>query len=82
MIEFDGIMRNSRVWLNVEYVGGWPYGYTSFVLDLTDKVKRGGQNQIAVRAENQDYSSRWYPGSGIYRNVWLTFTRPVHIAHF
>ena len=82
MIEFDGIMRNSRVWLNGEYVGGWPYGYTSFVLDLTDKVKRGGQNQIAVRAENQDYSSRWYPGSGIYRNVWLTFTRPVHIAHW
>ena len=81
-IEFDGVMRNSKVWFNGDYVGGWPYGYTSFVLDLTDKVKRGGENQIAVRVENQDYSSRWYPGSGIYRNVWLTYTQPVHIAHW
>ncbi len=81
-IEFDGIMRNSKVWLNGEYVGGWPYGYTSFVLDLTDKVNRGGENQMAVRVENQDYSSRWYPGSGIYRNVWLTYTQPVHIAQW
>lgn len=82
MIEFDGVMRNSKVWLNGEYVGGWPYGYTSFVLDLTDKVIRGGENQIAVRVENQDYSSRWYPGAGIFRNVWLTYTQPVHIAHW
>jgi beta-galactosidase len=81
-IEFDGVMRNSKVWVNGEYVGGWPYGYTSFVLDLTDKLVRGGENQIAVRVENQDYSSRWYPGSGIYRNVWLSYTQPVHIAQW
>ncbi len=81
-IEFDGVMRNSKVWLNGEYVGGWPYGYTSFVLDLTEKIRRGGENQLAVRVENQDYSSRWYPGSGIYRNVWLTYTQPVHVAHW
>jgi len=82
MIEFDGIMRNSKVWLNGEYIGGWPYGYTSFAMDLTDKINRNGENLLAVRVENQDSSSRWYPGSGIYRNVWLTFTNPVHVAHW
>lgn len=81
-IEFDGIMRNSRVWLNGEYVGGWPYGYTSFALDLSSAVKRGAKNEIAVRVENQDFSSRWYPGSGIYRNVWLTYSNNVHVAHW
>jgi len=81
-IEFDGIMRNSRVWLNGEYVGGWPYGYTSFALDLTGLVNRGESNEIAIRVENQDFSSRWYPGSGIYRNVWLTYSQYVHIAHW
>jgi beta-galactosidase len=82
LIEFDGIMRNSKIWLNGEYVGGWPYGYTSFAIDLSEKIKRGGENLIAVRVENQDSSSRWYPGSGIYRNVWLTYTNTVHIAHW
>ena len=81
-IEFDGIMRNSKVWLNGEYIGGWPYGYTSFALDITDKIKRGSKNLIAVSVENQDHSSRWYPGSGIYRNVWLTETDPVHVDHW
>jgi beta-galactosidase len=81
-IEFDGIMRNAKVWLNGEYIGGWPYGYTSFALDLTDKIKPGSENLIAVRVENQDSSSRWYPGSGIYRNVWITYTSPIHIAHW
>lgn len=81
-IEFDGIMRNSKVWLNGEYIGGWPYGYTSFVIDISDKVKRNDENILAVRVENQDSSSRWYPGSGIYRNVWLTYTHPVSVAHW
>ncbi|MBA7521605.1 Beta-galactosidase BoGH2A [subsurface metagenome] len=82
LIEFDGIMRNSKIWLNGEYIGGWPYGYTSFAIDLTDKINREGENLMAVRVENQDSSSRWYPGSGIYRNVWLTYTNPVHVAHW
>jgi beta-galactosidase len=81
-IEFDGIMRNSKVWLNGKYIGGWPYGYTSFRLDISDKIKLQGENILAVRVENQDRSSRWYPGSGIYRNVWLTQTHPVHVAHW
>jgi beta-galactosidase len=82
MIECDGIMRDSKIWLNGEYIGGWPYGYTSFSIDLTDKIAREKENVIAIRVENQDNSSRWYPGSGIYRNVWLTYTNPIHVSHW
>jgi beta-galactosidase len=82
MIEFDGIMRNSKIWLNGEYIGGWPYGYTSFAIDITDRISHTNENILAIRVENQDNSSRWYPGSGIYRNVWLTYTNPVHVAHW
>lgn len=82
LIEFDGVMRNSQIWLNGKNIGGWPYGYTSFAIDLTDKIERKGNNLIAVRVENQDSSSRWYPGSGIYRNVWLTYTNEVHVDHW
>jgi beta-galactosidase len=81
-IEFDGVMRDARVWLNGEYIGGWPYGYSSFSFDLTEHVRRGQKNVLAVRVENENESSRWYPGSGIYRNVWLTFTGPVHVEHW
>ncbi|UCF43525.1 MAG: glycoside hydrolase family 2 protein, partial [Planctomycetota bacterium] len=81
-VEFDGVMRDARVWLNGQYIGGWPYGYSSFSFDLTEHVRRGQKNVIAVRVENENNSSRWYPGSGIYRNVWLTFTGPVHVEHW
>jgi beta-galactosidase len=81
-LEFDGVMCGAKVWLNGEYIGRWPYGYSSFSFDLTEHVQPGQKNVLAVRLENQDYSSRWYPGSGIYRNVWLTFTRPVHVKHW
>jgi len=81
-IEFDGVMRNAKVWLNGEYIGGRPYGYSSFSFDLTDYVRRGQKNVIAVRVENEDNSSRWYPGSGIYRNVCLTFTGEVHVEQW
>ncbi len=82
MIECDGIMRDSKIWLNGKYIGGWPYGYTSFSIDLTDHIDRGSDNVIAIRVENQDNSSRWYPGSGIYRNVWLSYTNSIHISHW
>jgi beta-galactosidase len=81
-IEFEGVMRNAEVWLNGEHLGVWPYGYSSFSFDLTEHILRGQKNVIAVRVENQDESSRWYPGSGIYRNVWLTFTNHVHVEHW
>jgi beta-galactosidase len=82
LLEFDGVMRDAKIWVNGDYVGGWPYGYTSFAFDITNYLKPDQGNVIAVRVENVDNSSRWYPGSGIYRNVWLTITDPVHVAHW
>lgn len=79
-IEFDGAMSNAHVWLNGEELGQRPYGYSSFAFDLTPHLRFGGQkNVLAVRLTPEDHSSRWYPGAGIYRNVWLTITGPVHI---
>jgi beta-galactosidase len=81
-VDFDGAMAYPTVWLNGQFVGGWTYGYSSFRLDLTPYIKFGGENVIAIRLENIPESSRWYPGSGIYRNVWLIKTAPIHIAHW
>ena len=82
LLEFDGVMMNPQVWVNGEFVGEWAFGYSSFAFDITDYLKPNEDNVIAVRVENLEYSSRWYPGSGIYRNVWLTLTDPVHVAHW
>ena len=82
-IEFDGAMSNSKVWLNGQELGGRPYGYSSFSLDLTPHLKFGAQeNVLVVRLTPEDWSSRWYPGAGIYRNVWLDITGPVHVGHW
>jgi len=80
-IDFDGAMAYSEVWLNGKYVGGWPYGYTSFRLDLTPYAEFGKENIIAVRLDTKKWDSRWYPGAGIYRNVWLVKTKQVHISY-
>ncbi len=79
-IDFDGAMAYSEVWLNGKYVGGWPYGYTSFRLDLTPYVEFGKENLIAVRLDTKSWDSRWYPGAGLYRNVWLVKTSDIHIS--
>ena len=79
-LDVDGAMSDSKVWLNGRLVGGWPYGYTSYRLDLTP-FAREGENLLAIRLDNAPDSSRWYPGGGIYRNVWLVKTAPVHVAH-
>ena len=82
-IEFDGAMSNSRVWLNGQELGGRPYGYIGFAFDLTPHLRFGGQeNVLAVRLAPEDQSSRWYPGAGIYRNVWLDITGAVHVARW
>jgi len=81
-IEFDGAMSNSKVWLNGVELGGRPYGYSSFALDLTPHLRPGQENVIAVRLAPEENSSRWYPGAGLYRNVWLTTTGPVHVDHW
>lgn len=81
-LEFDGVMMLPKIYINGEFVGEWGFGYTSFAFDITKYLKLNEKNVIAVRVENLDYSSRWYPGSGIYRNVWLTITDPVHVSHW
>jgi beta-galactosidase len=82
-IEFDGVMSNSRVWLNGHELGGRPYGYIGFAVDLTPYLRFGGEpNVLAVRVAPESHSSRWYPGAGIYRNVWLDITGPVHVARW
>ena len=81
-LDVDGAMAYATVWLNGHFVGGWPYGYASFELDLTPYMEFGGENVIAIRLDNPPDSSRWYPGGGIYRNVWLVKTAPVHVSHW
>ena len=80
-IDFDGAMAYSKVWLNGKYVGGWPYGYTSFRLDLTPYILPGKENIIAVRLDTKNWDSRWYPGAGLYRNVWLVKTSQLHVSY-
>jgi beta-galactosidase len=79
-VEFDGVYRNSEVWINGQYLGKRPYGYSSFRYDLTPHLHYRGRNVIAVRVDNsQQPNSRWYSGSGIYRHVRLVTTGPVHV---
>ncbi len=80
--DVDGAMAYATVWCNGHCVGGWPYGYASWRVDLTPFVKFGAANTLAIRLDNPKDSSRWYPGGGIYRNVWLVKTSPVHVAQW
>lgn len=82
-ITFDGVYRNSEVWINDHYLGKRPYGYSSFQYDLSPYLKFGNEkNVIAVKVDNSEQpNSRWYSGSGIYRNVWLTVTDKTHISY-
>lgn len=82
VLNVDGAMSYATVWLNGRLVGGWPYGYASWNLDLTANLQFGGDNQLVIRLDNPPESARWYPGAGLYRNVWLTKTRPVHVAQW
>jgi len=81
-IEFDGVYENSEVWINGTSLGTRPYGYSTFEYDLTPNLNAGASNVVAVKVDNSNQpNSRWYSGSGIYRNVWLTALNPVHIAY-
>lgn len=81
-LDLDGAMAYATVWCNGQLVGGWPYGYSSWRVDLTPCLVAGGRNQLAIQLDNPPDSARWYPGGGLYRNVWLTRTAPLHIAHW
>lgn len=76
---FDGAMSHAQVYINGEKAVYWPYGYNTFYVDATPFLKKGAKNELAVRLENQNESSRWYPGAGIYRNVHLIVTEDAHV---
>ena len=82
VLNFDGVYSHAAVYVNGTKVGEHHYGYTAFAFDITDYVKCDGssENVIAVEAVNNIPSSRWYSGSGIYRDVTLLVTDPVHVA--
>ncbi|MBF9236633.1 DUF4982 domain-containing protein [Hymenobacter sp. BT683] len=79
---FEGVYMNAEVWINGQSLGRHPYGYTSFWYDVTDHVKAGAANVVAVQVHNEGANSRWYSGSGIYRHVWLTTRAPLHVAQW
>lgn len=85
-LEFDGVYDYSEVWINGQYAGGRPYGFSSFQCDLTPFIKFGSEasnNVVAVRVDHSRFAdSRYYTGSGIYRNVRLVITDKVHVAHW
>lgn len=79
-VYFEGVYNNSEVFINGKWIGKRPNGYMSFIYDLTPYVNFGGRNVIAVRVDHsQNADSRWYTGSGIYRDVYLVYANPVHI---
>jgi len=81
-LDFDGAMAYAKVWLNGHYLGTWPYGYSSFRMDLTPYLNFVGENTVAVCLNTEKWDSRWYSGAGIYRHVWMVKTAPVHVAHW
>lgn len=82
-INFDGVYMNAEVYVNGKLVGEHNYGYTAFAFDITDELICDGEseNVIAVKVKNPIPSSRWYSGSGIYRDVTLTVTDSIHVSH-
>ena len=81
-LDVEGAMSYATVWLNGKLVGGWPYGYNSFRLDLTPYAIAGGKNQLAIRLDNPAASARWYPGGGLYRDIYLTTADKVHVGQW
>lgn len=80
LITFDGVMSNSEVWFNGNHLGNRPNGYVGFRYDLTPFITEG-KNSIAVKVDNSNQpNSRWYTGSGIYRNVWLHVKNKIAVA--
>ena len=79
-IAFDGVFRNSIVWINGFYLGTEPSGYTGFEYNISEYLNYGGENVIAVRADATMEEGWFYEGAGIYRHVWLNKTSPLHIT--
>ncbi|WP_111707829.1 glycoside hydrolase family 2 TIM barrel-domain containing protein [Lutibacter citreus] len=82
-IEFEGAMYNAHVWVNGHKVGNRPYGYIGFEFDISSYLNYDdSENVIAVRLTPEDFASRWYPGAGIYRSVWLKVDEPIYLDNW
>lgn len=75
-------MYNAKVWVNGQFVGNRPYGYIGFRYDISEFLNFDQENTIAVRLTPEDLSSRWYPGAGLYRNVWIEYDNKIHFTHW
>ncbi|HUB61821.1 MAG TPA: beta-galactosidase GalA [Puia sp.] len=80
VLQFDGIFRDSKVWINGFYCCGNASGYSGFSVDVTDFIRYGKENVLVVRVDATQYEGWFYEGAGIYRHVWLNQYNPVHIA--
>ena len=79
-IYFDGVYKNSEVWINAHYLGKRPNGFIPFQYEVTPYLNKSGKNIVAVKVDHSQFAdSRWYTGSGIYRNVYLITANPVHV---
>jgi len=82
-IEFEGIFRNSKIWINGSYLGHHESGYTSFVYDITNYVRFGDEdNLLVVKVDARESEGWWYEGCGIYRHVWLLIVDRLHVSHW
>lgn len=81
-LDFDGVMSHPKVFVNGKLAGEWAYGYSSFRVDISPYLAAGERNLVAVEVSNLPRSTRWYPGAGIYRHVWLVKKHPVHVAQW
>jgi beta-galactosidase len=79
-LEFGGIFRDSKIWLNGQFLGEHKSGYTSFFYDITKIAKVGGENVLTVRVDPHEFEGWWYEGGGIYRHVYLNAYQPLHVA--
>lgn len=79
-LNFDGVYRDSKIYLNGQEIGEHPCGYTPFNLDISQAAHYGGQNVLAIQVNPQHEEGWWYEGGGIYRHVWLNVADPVHVA--
>lgn len=79
-LQFDGIFRDSRLWVNGFYLGNEPSGYVSRTYDISEYLNYGGENVVAVRVDASLQEGWFYEGAGIYRHVWLNKAMPVHVA--
>ncbi|HEV2453683.1 MAG TPA: beta-galactosidase GalA [Verrucomicrobiae bacterium] len=81
-LDFDGVFRDSEVWLNGQFLGRHPGGYTPFSYDISQIAKPGSDNIIAVRVDPRQFEGWWNEGGGIYRHVRLTVLSPLHVAQY